>query len=278
MWLKYNLLNFSFSTIYYLMHLSRLKLSLPVFIAVQLYFLVVSVCGAQSTPADTAFLQSSVKHALAAYEEAVGMQTHLYNGTEYVDYRKSYFKGDQFFVSKAAVRGNIFYDGTWYTQVPMLYDIVTDEVMVPHNNSGLLMKLITGKVDTFQLHGHTFVRLQGDSAGQGLPAPGFYDLLYSDNTQFLARRSKNMQDKATSTGMEGKFMVGDKLYIRKDGIYHQVSSKRSVYNVFKDKRKQLQQYASAQGLKFRKEKEEAILALTTYYDSLSADQAQKSGN
>jgi hypothetical protein len=254
------------------MHFDRSKLSLPVFITVQLCFLLVSVCGAQNTPADTAFLQSSVKHALAAYEEAVGMQTHLYNGTEYVDYKKPHFVGDQFFVSKAATRGNIFYDGTRHTQVPMLYDLVTDEVIVPHNNSGLLMKLNTSKIDTFQLHGHTFVHLQADSAGQGLPSPGFYDLLHSHHTQFLARRSKNMQDKASSTGMVGRFEVGDKFYIRKDSIYHQVSSKRSVYRVLKDKRKQLQQYASAQKLKFRKEKEKAILALTQYYDSLPAEQ------
>ena len=99
-----------------------------------------------------------------------------------------------------------------------------------------MMKLIIGKVDTFQLHGHTFVRLQADSANQEMLQPGFYDLLHNGNTQLFVKRIKNMQDKATPAGMEGEFRVADKFYIQKDGEYHQVSSKRSVYKLFKDKK------------------------------------------
>ena len=85
-----------------------------------------------------------------------------------------------------------------------------------------------------------------------------------------------MQDKATPTGMEGEFRVADTFYIRKDGKYDEVKSRRSVYKVFKDKKKQLQQYARSNRLKFRKQREEAILALTRYYDSLPSDQAEHS--
>ena len=247
--------------------------------ALQLYFFSAGGALAQGSVADTAFLERSVKHAMAAYEGAVGVETHLYNGTEYVDYKKPHLKGDQFLISKSVARGNVFYDGTWYTQVPMLYDLVTDEVVVPHNSSGLMMKLISGKVDTFQLHGHTFVRHKAGSTGQAMLGPGFYDLLYNHNVQMLVKRGKTIQDRATSTGMEGEFRVSDKFYIQKDGSYHPVSSKGSVLRVFKDKKRQLQKFASSQKLKFRKEKEAAILAMVQYYDSLSAEQqGQNSGN
>ena len=160
----------------------------------------------------------------------------------------------------------------------MIYDIVTDEVVVPHNSSGLLLKLITSKIDTFQLHGHTFVRLETDSANQETLQPGFYDLLHRGDTQFLVRRSRNMQDKATPTGMEGEFRVADAFYIRKDGNYYEVSSRGSVYKVFRDNKKQLQQYARSERLKFRKQREEAILALTRYYDSLPTGQPERSSD
>lgn len=256
----------------------KLKCMVLIGIALQLYFLSANHTQAQSSPTDTAFLESSVKHALAAYDETIGVQTHLYNGTEYIDYKRPYLEGDQFFISKAVVPGNVFYDGSWYTQVSMLYDLVTDEVIMPHNSSGLMMKLISSKVDTFQMHGHTFVRHKADSAAQTLLQPGFYDLMHSDNSQFLVKRIKTSQERATPTGMEGEFREGDKFYILKDGKYHQVNSKRSVYKVFKDKKRQLQKFASAQRFKFRKQREEAILALTRYYDSLPADQAQQEGN
>lgn len=260
--------------------MQRVKLRCLVLLglAVQLCYFSTSVTQAQDSQADTAFLQSSIQHALAAYEEAVGVQTHLYNGTEYLDYSKPHLEGDQFFKSKAVARGNIFYDGTWYMQVPLLYDLVTDEVIMPHNSSGLMMKLVNAKIDTFQLHGHTYVRQKADSANQALLQPGFYDLMYNNDIQFLVKRSKSIQERAVQGGMEGEFKPASKFYIRKDGNYHQVSSRGSVYKVFKDKKKQLQKYASSKRLKFRKQKEEAILALTQYYDSLSAEQAQENGN
>ncbi|MFD3000590.1 hypothetical protein ACFS7Z_09480 [Pontibacter toksunensis] len=247
-------------------------------IAFQLCFFSTSTTQAQGSQADTAFLQSAIQHTLATYQEAVGVQTHLYNGTEYLDYSKPHLEGDQFFKSKAVARGDIFYDGTWHVQVPLLYDLVTDEVITPHNSSGLMMKLISAKIDTFQLHGHTYVRQKADSTGQALLQPGFYDLMHNNDIQFLVKRSKSIQERAEQGGMEGEFKPASKFYIRKNGSFHQVSSRRSLYKVFKDKKKQLQKYASSNRLKFRKNKEEAILALAKHYDSLSSEQAQENRN
>lgn len=260
--------------------MQRVKLTCVVLlgIALQLCFSSTSTTQAQGSQADTAFLQSSIQHALATYEEAVGVQTHLYNGTEYLDYGKPHLEGDQFFKSKAVARGDIFYDGTWHRQVPMLYDLVTDEIIMPHNSSGLMMKLVNAKIDTFQLHGHTYVRQKADNSGQTVIQPGFYDLMYNNNIQFLVKRSKSIQERAAQGGMEGEFKPASKYYIRKDGNIHQVSSRGSVLKVFKDKKRQLQKYASSNRLKFRNNKEEAILALTQYYDSLSAEQAQENSN
>lgn len=239
-----------------------------------LYFFAASAAFAQSAAADTAFLQHSKAHAVAAYKNALGAQTQLYNGTEYVDYRLPYFEGHQFFTSNVAENGHVFYDGAWYTDVPMLYDVVRDELLIPYSTTGLKMKLIGSKVDTFQLHDHLYVRLKPDSAIAAALQPGFYDLLYSGDTQFLTKRIKQMEDRATQDGMEGEFRNVDKYFIRKDGVYHQVGSKRSVYSVLGDRKKELKKFASSQQLKFRKEKEAAILALVTYYDSLNAAKAQ----
>lgn len=131
------------------MRLVKRKCVVLLGMVLQLYFFFASAAFAQNSASDTAFLQRSVKHAMAAYEGAIGVETHLYNGTEYVDYKQPHIKGDQFLISKSVARGKIFYDGTWYTQVPMLYDLVTDEVVLPHNSSGLMMKLISGKIDHF---------------------------------------------------------------------------------------------------------------------------------
>ncbi|WP_347156382.1 hypothetical protein [Pontibacter chitinilyticus] len=231
---------------------------------------VTESCHAQAAAADTAFLSRAQTAAEAAYHQAVGVQTHLYNGTEYIDYRMFYLEGNQFFASNVFTPGDIYYDGAWFRQTPLLYDVVKDEVVTIHNSSGKKITLITAKVDTFLLHGHLFVRYAADSTAQAsLPKAGFYDVLYNKDVRFLVRRSKNIQERATQGGMEGEFRNGDKLYLWKDGAYYQVSSKKSVLNVLKDKKKQLRKYASAHHLKFGKQREGTILALTQYYDSLS---------
>lgn len=243
-----------------------------------LCLLVSGTAAAQGATADTAFVQRSVQHAVDTYTKSLGAQTHLYNGTEYVNYVAPYFEGDQYFHLNAATAGSVFYDGTWYEKVPMLYDIVRDELIIPYNTTGMLMKLIREKVDTFQVHNHTYVRLQPDSAGAIALEPGFYDLLHSGDVQLLVKRRKTMQEKATPDGVEGEFRSSDKYYIRKDGTYHQVRTKGSVYKLLADKKKQLRAYASEQKLKFRKDRENAILALVNYYDNLPATPPQNSAN
>jgi len=221
---------------------------------------------------DTAFVQNAVSNAVKGYKEAVGMQTHLYNGTEYVNHFKSYLVGHQFFETSAFSPGSIYYDGTWYTDVHMLYDVMNNDIVTMHNSSGKKMKLINAKIDTFRLLGHTFVRFGNE---QALLQPGFYDVLYSNGIKFLVRRSKNIQERATQGGMEGEFRVDDKLYICKGGGCYPVSSKRSVYAALKDRKKQIRKFASQQHLRFRKQREASILALVKYYDGLPAENAQR---
>ncbi len=215
---------------------------------------------------DTAFVQKAVRNAVQAYKETVGMQTHLYNGTEYVDDYKPYLEGHPFFGSNTFSAGSIYYDGAWHKPVFMLYDVLHDDVIITHNVSGNKMKLINAKIDTFRVQGHTFARFgNGHEALQ----PGMYDVLYSKQTKFLVRRSKNLQERATDRGMEGEYHVDDRRYICKDGTCQPVSSKRSVYAALRDKKKQLRKYAAREHLRFRKKREETILALVTYYDSLA---------
>jgi hypothetical protein len=215
---------------------------------------------------DSAFRPPPLQYALSLYQKAIGDESHLYNGTQYVNYDKYFIAGHQFYRTDEASAGGIFYDGAWYTEVPMLYDIVLDKIVLEHPNSEFLFSLVNEKVKYFTFQEHTFIRLEKDSlTGTPLKA-GFYDLLHDGKIQFLAKRSKNVQEQATHEGMKGHFDQVIKYYIRKENIYYPVKDKRSVLKVLPDKKKELQQYAREQKLKFGKNREKAILQLTQYYD------------
>ncbi|GEO07447.1 hypothetical protein AAE02nite_51110 [Adhaeribacter aerolatus] len=219
---------------------------------------------------DSTQLSPSLQYALTLYQEAIGDEAHLYNGTQYINYDKRYLVGHQFYRTDELTDGKILYDGTWYTGVPMWYDIVLDKIVLEHPTTEFMFSLIDEKVKTFTLQDHQFIRLEKDSLAETALKAGFYDLLHDGNIQFLAKRTKNIQEQATPSGMEGWFDLATKYYIRKENKYYPVKDKRSVLKVLPDKKKELQRYAREQHLEFRKNREKAILQLIQFYDKTAA--------
>ncbi|SIT86420.1 hypothetical protein [Pontibacter indicus] len=217
---------------------------------------------------DTSFVSNAVSDALRQYRTAVGVHAHLYNGPEYFVPVKTYVKGHQFYQDKIYQNGAVKYDGTWFEDVPMLYDLVLDELVIVNHGSGQAQRLVKSRVDAFNLHGHNFVRLQADSTTSVSIQPGFYDMLHSGSVQVLMKREKILFERASTEGMEGEYRDIDKFFLVKDGVYHQVSSKRSVMRVLQDQKKPLNKFASANKLRFRKNRENAIVRIAEHYDSL----------
>ncbi|WP_181308102.1 hypothetical protein [Rufibacter sp. XAAS-G3-1] len=202
------------------------------------------------------------------YQQATQTESHLFNGPQYVDYRRQMREGHQFFLQDAAATGNVHYDGASYDQVPMLYDLVKDEVIIMRNNL-LMQKLVSEKVASFELNGHRFVRHVAPQSADSSSLPtGFYDVLHDGTSKMLVKRQKQMEEK-----VEDKFLIEiyshrDKFFLGKEKTFYQVRSKKSVYQLLKDKKKELKKYARSNKLRFRKQREEGILALITYYDTL----------
>lgn len=240
-------------------------LSCPVFFA--LLFLPFTV-KAQTPSTDTTFLKQAVTAAIQSYRDAVGVQAHLYTGPEYYVTVKPYVDGHQYFLDKSLHDGSVLYDGTWFSEVPLLYDLSADELVTIHQGSGYFQKMVKQKTDAFVLNGHTFVNLKADSAAGSVMEAGFYDLLYNGNVKVFARRRKVLQERATVQGMEGHYDVIDKFFIWKDGVYYPVGRKGSVLKVLRDEKKELNKFARANNLKFRKMREEAITQTVQHYDSL----------
>ncbi|MCC9167129.1 hypothetical protein [Pontibacter harenae] len=246
-----------------------MRLKSPPFLLLCVFWLFSPSVQAQTAEPDTSFIQSSVSAAVNSYREAVGLNAHLYNGPEYVTETISYLEGHQFFKEKIPTSGAVLYDGTWFNNVPMLYDVVIDELAIFHPGNGILQRLIKEKVQMFTLQDHLFVFIKSDSiSANSVIKPGLHDLLYKGEVQVLAKRDKDIQERATSKGMEGAYEVMDKYYLYKDGAYHQVKSKSSVLKVLRDEKKQLQKFARAQKLKFRRNREEALVQVAAHYDAL----------
>src|SRR3569833_1134939 len=100
-----------------------LRISLLCFISA----LFASSSFAQVNTVDSASMQL----ASANFYKAIGQESRLYNGHEYLSYDPR-IKGNALFPNDAKTwaTGDVNYDGFTYSNVPMMYDIVKDAVVV----------------------------------------------------------------------------------------------------------------------------------------------------
>src|SRR5690348_16627231 len=97
-----------------------------------LLLFLTSLTYAQSAKPDTAFVKASFSKAKAVYaSSAIRSQSHLYNGSQYIDYTPI---GEEhpYFLTNDWTNGTVIYDGEKYENVPLLYDISADKLVVEH--------------------------------------------------------------------------------------------------------------------------------------------------
>lgn len=216
---------------------------------------------------DSTFPEAAASHAAQLYNESFADRLRLYNGIEYVDYDK-YIKGHQFYESQDWENGAIHYDGVLYRNVPLHYDLMRDEVIVEHPNETGEIRLIPERVQYFSLLNHTFIRLVADSAKSSLGRTGYFDLLYDGNVQVLAKRSKEIEEKITNLAVNRTFLQKDRYFVQQSGVYHAVKSKKSVLKLFNEHKKTLAKNLRRDGIRFKTDRELAMIKLAGYYDAL----------
>jgi len=224
----------------------------------------------QTTRADSSSQQNALNGTVNFFYTAIGKQSPLYNGAEY-NFYDPIITGNAYYADvKAFTPGTVNYNGITFNQVPMLYDIYSDDVVVLLYNHFTKFTLVKEKVTSFDYLDHHFININADTlaANAGITS-GYYDELYRGRSQVLVKRSKNIQTTAGQTSIESYFNPAKTYYLRKNNIYYTITGKGSMLDVLKDKKKQLQQYIRTSQINFRKEPEEAMVKIASYYDQLS---------
>ncbi len=206
--------------------------------------------------------------ALALYDSATVESQQLYNGTQYYIY-DSPAEEHQFFKTEDWEIGSVFYDGQLFRGVPLLYDIVKDQLVARYKLGIGNVALQSQKVGYFTLPGHTFVRVEADTGRVEGLRTGFYDQLYGGKTKVVASRTKERQQDLTDRKVIIKFPQKDVFYLYRHGEYHPVRTKKSLLSHLEDQKRPLKQYLREHNLNFRDNREAVILGLAAYYDELT---------
>lgn len=207
--------------------------------------------------------QQQRNEMLAAFNTSA-QSLRLYNGVEHTGYPG--VKGDAYYLTREWKNGSVVYDGIFYKDVPMLYDIYKDQVIVKHENEVFIIGLVSSKVRSFTIDGHRFTRLEANALPAGM-LPGFYEVLAQGQMTVLARRSKWRREYIT-TVMEYEFMPRNQYFVLKEGNYTPIRSDGNLMELFGSARVQVKQHLRKEGLRYKRSPEQTIVGAVAFYESL----------
>jgi hypothetical protein len=226
------------------------------------------VIGQPALP-DTLYVKAATDHAKDIYYQSTKDHSNLYNGKEYIAFKKNMPEvGTLFFLSDDWADGQVFYDGELYENVSMRLDLLHEKVLVEHKGHPEI-ELISEKIKYFEIAGHTFLSSNNNMDTKSLSL-GFYDLIYEGHTKVFVRRLKVAEERIeTQVSMILTFKEKNTISILINGKFSEVGNKTSALKIFGDQKSALKKFMSKNNIRYRANREEALIKMAGQYDQLT---------
>ncbi|MDL2208445.1 hypothetical protein LJB97_02355 [Parabacteroides sp. OttesenSCG-928-O15] len=232
------------------------------FLLLAILQLIVSSVSAQETTTKSVLIET-----IKEYQQEVGDYAVPYNGKEESQYylnltNHPYWRSAEFAV------GDLWYNHVLYKDVLMRLNMHRDELVVQMPGKPFTIVLEKEKFNQARLHGHTLIPSQ---AGVLKNAPsGHYNLLLHNGFfPIIKSYAVSLEEKIVDRMLEHSFRMSEKIYVCKEGVCYPINKKRSLLQLFPDKKKELETYIKQHKLKFnRKQREESIVQVVNYYETM----------
>lgn len=233
---------------------------------IALYFLNIVACFCQSAISDSSYYSSAVDRLTNLYLNDTDNKSGIYNGYEHLGYYND-IKGFAYFESPEAQMGCVTYNNL-NISLPILYDLVTDAVVIKHYNGYTNLSLIKEQIDQFCIGSHRFIKLDLKTSEQNIPY-GFYELLKSgDSASLYAKRVKVINENIVGQKLEMQFVSSSLYFIYLRGKYYKVKSKPAVLELLGDKKKAILSYLRDNKIKFNRNMEAALVSIVQRYNEI----------
>jgi hypothetical protein len=103
--------------------------------------LVVKISGAQELTVDSLTNSLYNSYGVRLYFNALGENAHIYNGYEYSTPDRN-IKGSPYYLADSPIPAELIYDGNYYQNIPVLYDLTKDEVVINRLDQNYKISLV----------------------------------------------------------------------------------------------------------------------------------------
>lgn len=191
------------------------------------------------------FSQSTTDNGVfKAFDEIVGLEnTTFFNGPEFKDEFLNAGGDSRYFNQKAFTDSAIEYNGQLYTNVPLEYDIFSDNVITRSNDylSGFFVKLLPEHVIDFTIERHHFVKLE--ELDSNPDDNGFYEVAVNGKPFKLYIKHVRIKNERTVGYMVELSFTNENYYVvQNEGVHTIVNSIKDFKEFVPDRYKEVQKF------------------------------------
>jgi hypothetical protein len=245
------------------------KQSISVIIVLLKVFLFTTPVNAQGS-GDSAANGPFAMPFASAVRASLGPDSRLYNGHEYIRNGINAI-GSPYFDTDSLKTATLTYDGVFYREIGLEYDMVTDEVVIRNYSGDALISLIREKTSDFTIGVHAFryvtpdKYIAPDKTTAVQPPSGFYEEVYAAGAvTLLARREKKLIF-PSSNDAQPKYDQTNMYFLRIDHRFYKIDSKTALLETLKDKAAPLKKYIRQNKIHFKRHLENALIQTIGYY-------------
>ncbi|HTN22040.1 MAG TPA: hypothetical protein VL125_16290 [Pelobium sp.] len=217
---------------------------------------------------DSLFVAKVSNNITSHYLNQLGSGAPIYNGKKYIPDVRLDEHGHTLFINDQYTNGEFVYNGYAYKDKSLMYDLVYGQLVLLNFDKvgGIVVK--SDMVDSFSLHNHKFINIKPAQIKDKEITPGYYDLLYDGDVALLAKRIKKITESTTQYKVERTVAQENTYYLYKNNKYNLVKGKKSLLKLLHNTNPQNLQYIKSHRLNFRKSKENAMVELVKFHDSI----------
>jgi hypothetical protein len=221
-------------------------------------------CFSQTVNANDS-IQPKVEALEKIYKSNLWDDAHLFNGIEYIEYKRN-THGHPYYLTPRWTNGSVEYAHQIYKDVPLIYDIFTDKVIVKNLLTKKPIQLIDENIKGFKIEKKAFTHLK-ETATNNI-ATGYYEVLYDGQSKLFVKRKKTILEKVLAGDYQITFEESSTIYVCINGSYSEVNSKKGLKKILKTKKKEIKKFIATSRSKFREDFEGSIVETLKFYDGI----------
>lgn len=233
------------------------------------FITVVGTVKGQGPNKDSTVLEKAAYNTLQIYHQFMGDQAGVYNGRRYNDYRYMFSAGNPFLDTTVMSNGSITYNNIFYENVPLLFDVLKEKVIVATPGTYNMVELASSRVAGFSVLNHRFVRLPGDSRHSKMQT-GFYEALFQGKKHTLYKKHL----KVTREDLSGRRLILSiedqyRYYIQNGNQFFWIKNKKALINAYPNHRQEIRAFLRKSHFRFKTKTDNQLENLAVFYETLS---------